>query len=736
MPRVPCRARFRRAFDRVHAPPALVTRFVRSALLALAAAMAAPAGAEDRHWSFRPPVAEPAPPVRDAFWPSGDIDRFVLAGLEARGLAPGADAEPLVLLRRVCLELTGLPPSPDEVRAFLADTAPGAFERVVDRLLASPRHAERQARRWLDVARYAESTGKTVNFAYPHAWRYRDWVIDAFDADMPYDEFVRAQLAGDLLPAADPAEAASRAIATGFLALGPKALNERSGLTFELDMADEQVDVTTQAFLGLTVACARCHDHKADPIPQADYAALVGIFRSTETLYGTVTFINARRPAALLELAPGSVPPGADPQSPEERERVRRRLEATRSGMARLADPLQQFFASGQVSLLEARLDAFAEDGTPKARAMGVRDKPPGPPPPRRSNRRPGPGGYTYDGSPTIDDSPVYDRGEADSPAGAPVPRGAPPALACGTLEIPPGASGRRELAEWIVSRENPLAARVMVNRVWLWLFGRGLVPTPEDFGIGGRPPTHPQLLDTLAVGFMDDGWSVKRLVRRIVTSRTWRLSSAALPEALAIDPDGESMWRAVPRRLDAETLHDAILAVSGRLDPRPPRGSAVAEAGEGPVGQTRRGGDPLGRALDDPERVHRAIYLPVIRDLPQPFLAAFDGADPSLVTVARQSTTVPTQALHILNDPFVLRAADAAAARSVAEADGGDKDARIRAVFLRVLARPAAEDDVARARAFLDAWRARDGDRADDAGALAALCQVLLAGPEFQWRR
>ena len=689
-----------------------------------------------RHWAFRPPRSSAPPAVRDTAWPRGDVDRFLLAAIEARGLAPVADADRATLLRRVCLDLTGLPPTPGEVAAFLADDSPGAFERVVDRLLASPAYGERMGRHWLDLARYAESTGKTVNFAYPQAWRYRDWVIDAFAADMPWDAFIRAQLAGDLLPADTPARAAAGTIATGFLALGAKALNERDGLKYELDIADEQIDVTTQAFLGLTVACARCHDHKVDPFSQADYAALAGIFRSTETCYGTVPFINAQRPTALIPLPAGAdLPAGTAPLGPEERARVEARIRTTRDSMRGLRDPLQQFFTAGTLSLLRARLDAFEEDGSPKTLAMGVRDKRPGPEPARRRARGAGPGGFTHDGTTTIGDSPVYDRGEAATPRDGTVPRGALAALECGALAIPEGTSGRRELAEWIASPENPLAARVIVDRAWAWLFGRGLVPTPDDFGTGGRPPDHPQLLDTLACRFVAEGSSVKRLLRELVTSHAYALAATAEPAALDADPDDVLCWRAAPRRLDADTLRDAVLAVSGRLDPARPAGSPVATAGEGPVSQPRRGGDGIGRALADPGNVHRSVYLPAIRDLPHPFLGTFDGADPTLVTVRRQQTTVPTQGLLFLNDPFVLLAADAAAERVLAEAESPSDADRTAAAVLRILARPATDDDRARGAAFLAAWRAGAGAEATERGTWSAFCQVLLASPEFHLR-
>ena len=259
-----------------------------------------------KHWAFLPPRKPTFPKVQQKTWANTEVDRFVLAGLENKGLIPVRDAERRTLLRRLTFDLTGLPPTPEEVTAFAGNKPTETLEEAIDRLLDSPRFGEKWARHWLDVARYAESTGKTVNFYYPQAWRYRDYVISAFNADKPYDDFIREQLAGDLMPADDPDVEAERLIATGFLALGPKTLNERSGLKYELDVVDEQIDVTSQAFLGITVACSRCHDHKFDPIPQSDYYAWAGIFRSTQTHYGTVRYINAQRATRLISLPEGA----------------------------------------------------------------------------------------------------------------------------------------------------------------------------------------------------------------------------------------------------------------------------------------------------------------------------------------------------------------------------------------------------------------------------------------------
>jgi hypothetical protein len=623
------------------------------------------------------------------------------------------------------------------VDAFVADTSPKAFEKVVDRLLASPRFGEKWARHWLDVARYAESTGKTVNFNYPHAWRYRDYVIAAFNADKPYDQFIKEQLAGDLMKTDDPKLKAERLIATGFLAIGPKTLNERSGLKFELDEVDEQIDATTLAFLGVTAACARCHDHKFDPIPQKDYYALAGIFRSTETCYGTVRYINAQRTTPLLQLPKESNPAvGVSKLSDSQRRRIESQIKSVQDSMKRAKDPIQRFFSSGTVALLQAGIDAYDADGNPKLLAMGVRDKPAG-----RSSGRPrfGFAGFTYDGTRTIADSPVYVRGEPDQPESSRVPRGTLRMMARVPLKVSPTSSGRLELAGWIASKDNPLTARVMVNRVWLHLFGRGLVPTADDFGLAGRPPSHPELLDHLAHHFMDNGWSVKKLVRHLVMSRAYQLDSVAKRDAMEVDPDNTLLWRMSPRRLDAEGLRDALLAVSGQLDTTPPVGSVVARAGEGPVNRFRAGGERVATAINDPRNTHRSIYLPIIRDNLPEAMSLFDAADPALIISDRPQTTVPSQGLYLLNNAFVMRAADAAAEKLLKAHD--TEATRIRAAFVRFYSRPPTAREQAGAEKFLKAYRAQQTkDRVSTARqereTWSAFCQALFASAGFQYRR
>ncbi len=691
-----------------------------------------------RHWAFQQPKTAQIPNVKRTEWPRTDVDRFIMARMESKGLIPVADADRRTLLRRLSFDLTGLPPSTEDMTAFESDPSDQAIERAVDRLLASPRSGEKWARHWLDLARYAESTGKTVNFYYPHAWRYRDYVIAAFNKDKPYDQFIKEQLAGDLMPSDDPGIEAERLIATGFLAIGPKTLNERSGLKYELDIVDEQIDVTTQAFLGITVACSRCHDHKFDPIPQADYYALAGIFRSTEVCYGTVSYINAQRQTRLVTLPEkANVETAAPHLSDRERQQLEAQIKDARNSIRSMKDGLQQFFAQGRISLLQAQLDACEVDGRPKRLAMGVRDKPtPAGTGLRLGSRGRRFGDFTYDGMESIDDSPVYVRGEPDQPGERRVPRGTLQVISTEPLVIAATSSGRLELANWIASRSNPLTARVMVNRVWLQLFGRGLVPTADDFGLAGQQPSHPELLDHLAIRFMEDGWSVKRLIKYLVTSRVYQLSTTADNGAMQVDPDNVFFWRMQPRRFDAECLRDAMLAVSGQLTATPPVGSAVARAGEGPVtGFSRRSALT---AVNDPRNTHRSIYLPVIRDNLPESMGLFDGADPSLIVTSRKQTTVPSQGLFLLNNEFVMRAADAMADNLLRVESVPD---RIHEAFLGLYGRLPTSGEQSATEKFLKNYQ----DRLATEGVVearrpketwSAFCQAMFASAEFQYRK
>ena len=663
-----------------------------------------------KFWAFQVPKASSPPVVKDAAWPKTDVDRFVLAGLEAKGLKPVADADTRTLVRRVYLDLIGLPPSAEQANRFANDTSANALEKLIDTLLASPAFGERWGRHWLDVARYAESTGKAVNFNFPHAWRYRDYVIAAYNADKPFDLFVKEQLAGDLIPAKDDADKAENIVALGFLALGTKAINERNRTQFELDLADEQIDAFSQAFLGMTAACARCHDHKFDPIPTRDYYALAGIFRSTETCYGTIRSIQSANPTPLVSLPAGAHPAhGTPPLGDAERTRIDNQLKSLKGELAELSKKSgerESFLAANgvrtriQIGMLEAKLDLFEKDGTPKTLAMSAREK---------SRAK---------------DSPVYARGETDKP-GAVVPRGVLQVV--GTAPKITSGSGRLELANWVASAENPLTSRVYVNRVWKHLFGRGLVATVDNFGTTGLPPSNPALLDSLAVQFAKHG-RTKKLVKDLMLSHAYRLSTKFDGANHEADPDNALLWRMTPGRLDAEAIRDSLLAVSGNLNATPPKGSPIAAAGDGYSIARGRPQGPFGGAKED--ETHRSVYLPIVRDNLPESLSLFDAADANVVSGERANTTVPAQALFLMNNPFVLKQSEAAAERLLKNAKS---DAElVKLAYAEFYGRPPTDEELNRAESFATKYAA--GKKSQKA-TWSAFCQALFASAEFLMR-
>jgi hypothetical protein len=664
-------------------------------------------------WSFKAPKKSTPATVKDADWPRSDIDRFILAGLEDKGLKPVADADARTLFRRLNYDLIGLPPSPEEVEQFAKDysnNASEALEKAVDKLLSSPQFGERWGRHWLDVARFAESSGRAANFSYPHAWRYRDYVIGAFNADKPYDRFIREQLAGDLLPAKDDHQKAEFEIATGFLAIGPKSLDERNPRQFQTDLADEQIDTTFQAFQALTVACARCHDHKFDPIPQKDYYAVAGIFRSTETCYGTIRLLQSNHPAPLITLPKGAeVTVALEPLSADRKTTIDKQILDLKDQSSKLTGQgqdvfLQRLFLNNRMSVLQAQLDLYDSDGTPKNLAMGVRE------------------------STFPRDTQVLTRGEVNQP-GDTVRRGVPQVLTSKQLTIRKG-SGRLELADFIASTDNPLTARVMANRIWLHLIGRGIVPTADNFGANGLPPTDQPLLDYLAVNFTDNGWSVKKLIRTIVLSRTYQLSAQFDEKNFEADPDNTLVWRMPTRRLEAEALRDAMLQVAGKLDLNAPKGSPVAQRGEGNA--SRRPGGPGGFGPGgDPTAsdVHRSVYMPIVRDGLPEVLTLFDFPDPSLIIGERPTTTVPAQALYLLNNPFVIRMSEEMADRLITGKD--DDKSRIGEAYLLCYSRPPSDKELKKAQGFLEDYGRTHARRTT----WAALCQAMFASAEFARR-
>jgi cytochrome c553 len=683
------------------------------------------------HWAWQPLRDAKTPGVKDASWARGDVDRFILARQEEQGLSPVRDADKAALLRRVTFDLTGLPPSPEETNAFVQDSATDAFEKVVDRLLASPAYGERWGRHWLDVARYGESTGSGRNVPYPHAWRYRDYVIDAFNRDKPYDRFIREQIAGDLLPAASPRDRDEQMIATGFLALGVKDVNQRFKVRFIMDNIDEQIDTVTRSVLALTASCARCHDHKFDPIPTADYYALAGIFHSTDLCAGVRNKMGGSGldyydTTMLLPVGAGRP---ADPKITEKVEQVKLALqkaqaefEAIRGQPAGMAPgpngQPKQTAVRQEMTKLQNELLTLTDPAAHGQAALGVRD------------------------AKAIGDTEIRIRGEAEK-LGPSVPRGF-----LSLIDVPGAApvnakqSGRLELAQWLTSEKNPLTPRVLANRVWHHLFGRGLVSSVDNFGVTGDAPSHPELLDHLARQLVREGWSIKRLVRSVVLSRTYQLSADISAAQSAADPANRLVWRHSPRRLDAEEIRDAMLAAAGSLRLSPPEASPAREL---KVAELRNNAAEAQR-LDEQAQtsLHRSIYLPLLRGLTPRPLEVFDFAQQGTVTGDRDTTTVATQALYLLNDPFVRRQARALAERLLPRSDLDDTG-RIELAYRSTVCRAPTAKEIERARRYLTDYEAALQRTPSAKGAANELskpktaawesfCQALLASAEFRY--
>jgi hypothetical protein len=612
--------------------------------------------AEKSFWAYQPVGPVELPPVDDEAWVATPVDRFILAALTSHSLKPAPLADKRILLRRVTFDLIGLPPSPEEIDAFLKDESPQAFDRVVTRLLDSPQYGERWGRHWLDVVRYADTTANDANAVMRYAWRYRNYVIDAFNRDLPYDQFVIEQLAGDLLPPTDDLDMRIRhAIAPGFLMVGPKALAETDKEQSRLDIVDDQIDVVGRALLGLTLACARCHDHKFDAIRAVDYYALAGIFHSTEP------FKDEARNSSMWWEFPLFQAPGERPF---------------------------MVMAPQETAPRDLRVHL-------------------------RGNR------FTL---------------------GAVVPRGFLQVLSPELSSIAPSHSGRLELARWIADPKNPLTARVMVNRVWQHHFGRGLVATSDNFGTRGERPSHPELLDYLAADFVKNGWSIKKLHRLIVLSNTYRQRSPASTAARENDSENRWLSHAQVRRLSAEELRDTILAVSGQLD-RSPGTTEAADIlwKEAEVLDDKRGFAPNRMKGDHPfytDFRKRSIYLPVVRNMLPDVLALFDGADPNNVTAVRNDTTVPSQALYLLNSSFVREQSRHFALRILADEKMADDD-RCQLAHRLALARPASTEELVASRRFLEEYLAATiaQARPENERRLSAwqsYCQSLLCSNEF----
>jgi len=609
-------------------------------------------------WSYQK-LQRPAIPVtKDTAWPKDDLDRFILARLEKENLPPIGDAPRRVLIRRASFDLRGLPPSQNEVDAFVRDPAPDdiAFAKVVDAFLQSERFGERWARHWLDVVRYADSVGRVWNAPFLYAARYRDWVIDSFNTDKPYNRFVAEQIAGDLLPAKTVLQRRDQIVGTGMLALGSMNVQEGDYEQYILDQVDDQIDVVSRAFLGLTLACARCHDHKTEPVTMRDYYALAGIFYSSRTLSGT--------PNRNDGVSGGYVSPEALVDLPTELDEA--------------VGPPQKLPAGIH------SMDDLRELGNPKETirydhdphfCMGVIDA-------EIKDCELALGGDPHD----RDTAPA--RGELKLPALPPMPK------------VPAKSSGRLEFAQWLTQPTHPLTSRVMVNRLWQHLFGEGLVRTPDDFGITGADPSHPELLDHLAIRFVENGYSMKKMIRALMLSRTYRLATTGNPEHP--DAGNKLRWRQNPKRLELEPLRDTLLHLAGQLTFDRPEGIQVAGTG----GKGRHG---ITRGLLGIEEPYRTIYLPVVRDNIPELFSTFDFPGPTQIKGQRDVTTVAPQALFFMNNPFVEQIAS-----QITEKAGKDTQA----IYQLLLGREPTSEEITDARDLDD----------------QTLVQALLGTAEFRY--
>ena len=712
----------------------LLTDWVNSGMTFPAAGPANNRTRDPNHWSFQPPAKVEVPQlvnVEFADRAHNEIDNFLLAKMESAGVMPSPQADRQTLIRRVTFDLTGLPPTSEEISTFLNDKSDDAYSKLVDRLLESPTYGERWGRHWLDVARYADSNGLDENVAHGNAWRYRDYVVQSFNSDKPFNQFITEQIAGDLLESTSDTEREQRLIATGFLSIGPKVLAEVNMPKMRMDIVDEQIDTVGRVFLGMTFGCARCHDHKFDPISAADYYGLAGIFKSTKTM-DTYTKVARWHEHPLKNSEAATMQAEYDAQLAAKKQAIETLVAAADAAVkaSLKSDPAAadspsteslepQYPDDTKAALTKLREELAAlEKAVPELpAAMGVVED-------------------------EITDVAIHVRGNP-SKLGDVVTRHLPPVML--GPEMPTfvsDKSGRKELADWLTDARHPLTARVLVNRVWRWHFGRGLVKSTDNFGLLGEKPTHPELLDWLAQRFIEDQWSLKKLHRTILHAAVYQQSSLATAANMEKDPDN-SFWTYFPvRRLSAEEIRDAMLFVSGQLD-QSLGGSLLKVKNRGYLF------DHTSIDTTDYNSRRRSLYLPVIRNNVYELFQLLDFPDPAVPTGDRATTTVAPQALMMMNSGFVMQAADDLSKRILSSS--GDDRVRIEELYAIVLGRSPSSDEITESLTFLQETKmalAASAITTQQATAPAAdtqdpqtqswsvLCQVLLASSEFIYVR
>jgi hypothetical protein len=725
-----------------------------------------------KFWAFQPVRDSSPQQVKAASWPLDPLDRFILAKQEANGIGPAADADRYTWLRRVSLDLVGLPPTEEEVLAFAQDTSPQAFEKVVDRLLDSQGYGERWARHWLDLTGYADMMGTSNSVYAEHAWRYRDYLIAAFNADKPFDEFIREQIAGDLMPAKSTEDRAENIVATGFLMVGDIEIVNPDKAKMETDHIDTQMIKIGQTFLGMTLGCVRCHDHKFDPIGVEDYYGIAGMLRSSPSSHkmpdmGVWSALNStvlpetpeqlaarkkleaeneqriaglkadqkklteEKAAVTQQLAALGKPATPAPQVAAATDNAEREVSNPTPNLESKSAGLPE--SAGDKDALTKRrdeLDAqlkklagdithaeFFKDKTPRAFAMG-------------------------DGAQPAD-MPVYVRGNPYAPSNV-VPRGAVRVASWEPFPaIPAGQSGRLQFADWLADERNPLTARVTVNRIWQKLFSTGIVPSVDYFGTRGDMPTHPELLDHLATRFMQGDWSQKAFLRSLVLSRTYRLSSANEATAMKLDPENHLYWRMNRQRLDAEAMRDSLLAISGELLRDSGGPALVIENPENTGSLSLKGVNPPNYKHSKPrpsQEFERTLYLPVFRNGtagPDRLRSVFDFVDPAMTAGQRNQTVVPTQTLFLLNNDLLRKRSQVLADKLIA--DEKSTEARLETLWLRIFNRPITAAERDDALAFLGNIEplitTTKGRPALDSVLWCELCHGLLASNEFVFR-